>query len=116
VHCLHSNSFSDLTAFLSAPPSNFPAKAEESSRFVRVSWLLRRRVCMASRKQEHIEHITERCLFAKKKLVSRNELREIENIGARDVDVLMANFLLQVREFLLLICVKKNYFNDYTTT
>ena len=52
----------------------------------------------------------------KKKLVSRNELREIENIGARDVDVLMANFLLQVREFLLLICVKKNYFNDYTTT
>ena len=43
----------------------------------------------------------------KKNLVSRNGLRDIENIGARDVDVLMANFLLQVREFLLLICVEK---------
>ena len=39
----------------------------------------------------------------KKILVSRNELREIESIGARDLDVLIANFLLQVREFLFLI-------------
>ena len=45
--------------------------------------------------------------IAQKKLVSRNELREIDNIGARDVDVLIANFLLQVHEFLFLICVKK---------
>ena len=37
--------------------------------------------------------------LSKKILVSRNELREIENIGARDRDVLIANFLLQVREF-----------------
>ena len=36
----------------------------------------------------------------KKMLDSGNELREIENIGARDVEVLIANFLLQVREFL----------------
>ena len=36
----------------------------------------------------------------KKILVSRNKLREIENIGARDLDVLIANFLLHVREFL----------------
>ena len=46
----------------------------------------------------------------KKNLVSRNELREIENnIGAREVDDVfkIANFLLQVREFLFLICVKK---------
>ena len=35
--------------------------------YIWVSWLLPRRVCMASRKQEHIEHITERCLIAKKK-------------------------------------------------
>ena len=35
----------------------------------------------------------------KKGLVSRNEPREIENIGSRDVDVLIANFLLQVRDF-----------------
>ena len=41
----------------------------------------------------------------KKILVSRNKLREIENIGARDLDVLIANFLLQVREFS--ICAKK---------
>lgn len=42
-----------------------------------------------------------------KMLVSRNEQREIENhIGARDVNVLIANFLIQVREFLFFICVK----------
>ena len=44
---------------------------------------------------------------SKKNLVSRNELRETENIGATDLDELIANFLLQVREFLFLICVKK---------
>ena len=62
---------------------------------------------MASRKQEHIEQITKRCLVAQKILVSKNELREIENIVARDVDVLIAKFLLQVLEFLFLICVTK---------
>ena len=40
-------------------------------------------------------------------LVSRKELRETENIGATDLDELIADFLLQVREFLFLICVKK---------
>ena len=40
---------------------------------------------------------------SKKILVSRNELRETENIGATDLDELIANFLLEVREFLLLI-------------
>ena len=35
------------------------------------------------------------------------ELRETENIGATDLDELIANFLLQVRELLFLICVKK---------
>ena len=61
---------------------------------------------MASGKQEHIEQITERCLIAKKKkLVSRNELTVIENIAARDVRAFIANFLLQVRGFLFLICV-----------
>ena len=44
---------------------------------------------------------------SKKLLVSRNELKETENIGATDLDELIANFLLQVREFLFLICVKK---------
>ena len=60
---------------------------------------------MASGKQEHIEQITESCLIAQKNLVSRNELREIQNICATDVNVFIANFLLQVREFLFLICV-----------
>ena len=36
----------------------------------------------------------------KKILVPRNELTETENIGARDLDVLISNFLLKVREFL----------------
>ena len=62
---------------------------------------------MASRKHEYIEKTTERCLIAQKILVSRNELRETENIGATDLDELIANFLLQVREFLILICVTK---------
>ena len=31
-------------------------------------------------------------------VVSRNEPRELENIDARDLDVLIANFLLQVRK------------------
>ena len=61
---------------------------------------------MALRKQEHTEQITERCLIAQKNLVSRNELREIQNIGARDGNVFIANFLPQVREFLsFVICV-----------
>ena len=34
----------------------------------------------------------------KKFLVSRNEPRELENIDARDFDVSIANFLLQVRK------------------
>ena len=44
---------------------------------------------------------------SKKILLSRNELGETENTGATDLDELIANFLLQVREFLFLICVKK---------
>ena len=38
---------------------------------------------------------------------SFEERAETENIGATDLDELIANFLLQVREFLFLICVKK---------
>ena len=34
-------------------------------------------------------------------------MRETENIGGRDLDLLIANFLLQVCELLFLICVKK---------
>ena len=44
---------------------------------------------------------------SKKILVSRNELRETENIAATDLDELIVNFLLQVRELLFLISVKK---------
>ena len=62
---------------------------------------------MASRKQEHIEQITERCLIAQKSFSFKERAREIEIIGARDVDVVIANFLVQVREFWFLIFVKK---------
>ena len=61
---------------------------------------------MASGKQEHIEQIIERCLIAQKKFSFKERAeREIKNIGARDVNVFIANFLLQVSEFLFLICV-----------
>ena len=55
----------------------------------------------------HRANHTEMSHCSKKILVSRNELRETENIGATDLDELIANFLLQVRELLFLICVKK---------
>ena len=42
-----------------------------------------------------------------KKNFSFKERAERDNIDATDLDVLMANFLLQVREVLFLICVKK---------
>ena len=61
---------------------------------------------MASRKQEHIEKITETCLIAQKNF-SFKERAERDNIDATDLDVLITNFLLLVREFLFLICVKK---------
>ena len=37
MYCLQSNSVSDFGSLLSAPSSNLPEKAEESSRFVSVS-------------------------------------------------------------------------------
>ena len=61
---------------------------------------------MASRKQEHIEQITERCLIVQKTF-SFKEGAERDNFDATDLDVLIANFLPQVREFLFLVCVKK---------
>ena len=98
--------FQILAAFLSAPPSNFPAKAEESSRFVHVSVGCCPDVFVHGIRKTRTHQKSQRDVsLLKKNLVSRNELREIENIGARDVNVFIANFLLQVREFLFLICV-----------
>ena len=95
MYRLHSNSVSDFGGFffLSAPLSNFPAKAEESSTFVCLYGIRKTRKYRANHRE--MSHCS-------KKIVSRNELREI---GARDVNVFIANFLLQVREFLFLICV-----------
>ena len=78
-------------------------KAEESSRFVSVG------CCPDAfvwhQENENTSSKSRRDVSLPQKiLVSRNELREIENIGARDLDVLIANFLLQVRELLFLIC------------
>ena len=86
--------------FLSAPPSNFPAKAEKSSGFVSVG------CCpdvFYGIKKTRTHRANQRDVSIVQKIFSRNELREIENIVARDVDVLIANCLLQVREFLFLI-------------
>ena len=69
------------------------AGTRKSYRFVSVAW-----VCTASRKQEHIKQNTERYFVAENFLVSRNEPRELENIVGRDLDVLIANFLLQVQK------------------
>ena len=92
--------------FLSAPSSNFPAKAEESSRFV--SGGCYTDVFLWHQEDKNTSSTSQRDVsLLKRILVSRNELREIENIGARNVDVLIAIFLLQVREFLFFICVKK---------
>ena len=88
------------------PPSNFPAKAEESFRFVSVGCCPT--VFVRHQENKNTSSKSQRDVsLLKKILVSWNELREIENIGEREVDVLIANFLLQVREFLFLICVKK---------
>ena len=54
----------------------------------------------------HRANHREMCHCSKKKF-SFEERAERENIGATDLDELIANFLLQVREFLFLICVKK---------
>ena len=72
------------------------AKAEESSRFVSVGCFLN-----VVRHQENESTLSKRerdVSLLKKMSVSRNELREIENIDARDLNVLIANFLLQVRK------------------
>ena len=52
-----------------------------------------RRVCMASRKQEDIEHITERCLIAQKKFIFKQRVDR--------------QFSAPVREFFFLISVKR---------
>ena len=105
MHRLHSNSVSDFGGFFyqRLPPSNVPAKAEESSRFVSVSCCPD--VFEWDHKNKNTSSKKQRGLIAQKNLVSRNELRETENIRARDFNVFIANFLLQVREFLFLICV-----------
>ena len=98
MHRLHSNTFSDLAAFLSEPTSHFPAKAEESSRSVSVGCCPD--VFAWHQENENTSSTSQRDVsLLKKNLVLRNELREIEDIGARDVDVLIVNFLLQEREF-----------------
>ena len=70
-----------------------------SDEFVRLDGMKKTRTLRANHRE--MSHCS------KKISVSRNELRETENIGATDLDELIANFLLQVRDFLFLICVKK---------
>ena len=104
MHRLHSNSVSDFGGFFISASFKFPSKAEESYRFVSVSCCPDLFVWHQENKNTSSKSQRDVSLL-KKNLVSRNELREIENIGARDVNVLIANLLLQVRECLFLICV-----------
>ena len=74
VHRLHSNSFSDLAALSSAPPSNFPAKEEGSSKFVSVGCCPD--VFVWHQEIKYTSSTSQREVsLLKKILVSRNELR-----------------------------------------
>ena len=107
VHRLHSNNFSDLAAFFSGGACKFflrrRRKALDLCRLVAAQTSL----YGIKKTRTHRANHREMPHCSKKNLVSRNELRETENIGATDLDELIANFLLQVREFLFFICVKK---------
>ena len=73
------------------------AKAEEISRFVSVDCSLDEFVQFQENKNT-LSKTKRDVSLLKKFLVSRNEHREIENIDAKSLDVLIANFLLQVRK------------------
>ena len=88
MHRSHSNSvsdFGDFGGFLSAPPSKFHTKAEESARFVSVAIGCCPEVFVWHQENKNTSSKSQRDVsLLKKKLVSRNKLREIENIGATD--------------------------------
>ena len=68
---------------------------ENYNRFVSVNYSLEEFV--QHQKNKNTLTKTQRDVsLLKKFLVSRNEPRELENIEARDLNVLIANFLLQV--------------------
>ena len=107
MHRLHSNAFQIWRLFQRRRIQIFPAKAEESSRFVSVG-------CCSEEFLWHQENTntsskSQRDVSLLKQSFSFEERaeRESENIGATDLDELIVNFLLQVSEFLFLICVKK---------
>ena len=68
---------------------------ENYNRFVSVNYSLEEFVQHQKNKNTLSKTQTDVSLL-KKFLVSRNEPRELENIKARDLNVLIANFLLQV--------------------
>ena len=76
------------------PPPNF--SSENGNRFVSVGCSLEEFVQHQENKNTLSK--TQSDVFIEKFLVSRNEPRELENIHARDFDVSVANFLLQVRK------------------
>ena len=68
---------------------------ESNNRFVSVDCSLEEFV--QHQENKHTLSKTREMILLKTFLVSRNEPRELENIDARDFDVSIANFLLQVR-------------------
>ena len=107
MHRLHSNSFSDLAALFRGVSSKFFLRRRRKA--LDLCHLVAAQTCLNGIKKTRTHRANHRDMSrcSKKKLVSRNELREIENIGARDLDVLIANFLLRVREFLFLFVLRK---------
>ena len=107
VHRLHSNSVSDFGGFFFISAS-FKFSCEGGGNSVLdLCQLVAAQTCFYGirKTKTHQANHREMSHCSKKKLVTRNELREIENIGTRDVNVFIPNFLLQVREFLFLNCV-----------
>ena len=105
MHPLHSNSVSDFGGFFYERLLQIFLRRRRKA--LDLCQLVAAQTCLHGirKTRAHRANHREMSHCSKKTLVSRNELREIENIGTRDVNVFIANFLLQVREFLFLNCV-----------
>ena len=106
MHRLHSNTFSDLAAFLVASTQIFPGKVEESSRFVSVG-------CYAVEFVWHHENKntlskSQRDVSLLKNNFSFKERAERLKILVQEISTCYSPiFCFQEREFLFFTCVKK---------
>ena len=97
VNPLHSNDYPDLAAFSGASCKFFFKKCRGRMKAVKGlgrSAASQKSLCSIKKTRTQKTGVS----FLKKLLVSRNELRELENIDARHLDVLIAFCLLQVQK------------------